>query len=449
MTDDGSGGALISTDYEVVNAGLGDLTVSSVAFADGSTGFAVADTGLVGTPIAPGGSALLTLTFDPGSGSLGDIADTLLITSDATLVPNFALEIVGTALSFSPVASLELLASNNLGGAVVPADFPAVAELFSITNDGVSPLLISGVEAGGLGLIGVPADISTSPISLALGESFVFGVDSFPSEPGLNFKPIALTTNDSVNPILHLGVLGTGLESSPVGDWGNDFIAIETPNLPGSTILREVSDDGGNFEFFLPSNEEYHLYVFDLATGMIGHGYGVTPRSGQAIDLTASLVFGTSIEPDSDFDGLPDDVELTIGTSANNPDTDGDGLTDGVEVEQGLDPFGGLAFPTGIVGSLVLTGSARDVVVEFVGTTDLAAYVATGNDGISIVDVSQFESPILLGRLGLAGTNDDVSVDAGRAIAAVTGAASGLHLVDISDPMSPSLVLSELSVGAE
>ncbi|MDI6401604.1 OmpA family protein [Balneolaceae bacterium ANBcel3] len=43
---------------------------------------------------------------------------------------------------------------------------------------------------------------------------------------------------------------------------------------------------------------------------------------------------------DTDGDGVPDYIELQIGTDPNNPDTDGDGLTDGQELyEYNTDPL--------------------------------------------------------------------------------------------------------------
>jgi hypothetical protein len=50
----------------------------------------------------------------------------------------------------------------------------------------------------------------------------------------------------------------------------------------------------------------------------------------------------TGIQVDSDGDGLPDDLELQIGTDPQNPDTDGDGLNDRLEYlmrSVGLDPL--------------------------------------------------------------------------------------------------------------
>ncbi len=44
--------------------------------------------------------------------------------------------------------------------------------------------------------------------------------------------------------------------------------------------------------------------------------------------------------PDTDADGLPDDVEALYGADPANPDTDADGYSDGTEVENGYNPNG-------------------------------------------------------------------------------------------------------------
>src|SRR5262249_48606781 len=38
-------------------------------------------------------------------------------------------------------------------------------------------------------------------------------------------------------------------------------------------------------------------------------------------------------------DGIPDGLELKLGTNPLNPDTDGDGIPDGVEIKLGLNPL--------------------------------------------------------------------------------------------------------------
>lgn len=46
-------------------------------------------------------------------------------------------------------------------------------------------------------------------------------------------------------------------------------------------------------------------------------------------------------EPDSDRDGLPDSLEISLGTDPLNPDSDGDGYKDGEEVQNGYNPLKG------------------------------------------------------------------------------------------------------------
>lgn len=51
------------------------------------------------------------------------------------------------------------------------------------------------------------------------------------------------------------------------------------------------------------------------------------------------LADGTGIKPDTDGDGLTDDVEKSIGTCLSDRDSDGDGIGDGVEVKLASDPL--------------------------------------------------------------------------------------------------------------
>ena len=120
--------------------------------------------------------------------------------------------------------------------------------------------------------------------------------------------------------------------------------------------LRMRSDDRGNFELFLPDSVFYELSVFDPDTGLIGHETGITSPSGQRTTLAGSMVFAASTEPDSDFDGLPDDVERTIGTSPRTADSDGDDISDFAELSQGLNPLDGRPTITGVVAALALDG---------------------------------------------------------------------------------------------
>lgn len=66
----------------------------------------------------------------------------------------------------------------------------------------------------------------------------------------------------------------------------------------------------------------------------------LTGHAQTSSDGDSALVFVIAdSEVDSDGDGLPDVVEIALGTDPNNPDTDGDGIPDGWEVWYGLNPL--------------------------------------------------------------------------------------------------------------
>jgi hypothetical protein len=88
-----------------------------------------------------------------------------------------------------------------------------------------------------------------------------------------------------------------------------------------------------------------------------------------------------------------------------------------------------------LTGFVPAIGSARDVVVDPSGSH---VYVASGEFGLAIADVTNPSSPVTLGganppfygyRLAVNGT-----------LAAVSSSGMGLNVVDVSDPMSPQTV---------
>jgi hypothetical protein len=232
----------------------------------------------------------------------------------------------------------------------------------------------------------------------------------------------------------------------------------------GNFASRGRTDANGQFDTILAPNTEFKLSIYDAQSDRIATYTGKTTASGfateipaiayvttegiakvyeqQGVEIPEDVINELSNEDlygliDSDNDGLVDEAENIIGTIANKKDTDNDGINDLAEIQQGLDPLGGQGFPTGIISSLPLLGEAKGVVVEGSTTNSQTqtAYLATGSYGLAVVNASQFNNPIILGQLDLAGDATDVAVDANLKIAAVATNNGGLQLVDVSDPM--------------
>ncbi len=433
---DGAGATLRIGNFMFVNFGSDPLVINN-ARVEGN-GFSAVP--LTNVTIAPGAGLAFPITFDPRT--IGGASARIVVSSNDDTAPE---QIALTGFGQAAAAHITLASfSNNLGGAALAGGVASNASAFTIRNDGATPLSISGIELGvgenAFSLTGVPANLGANPITLAFGESFTFGANFDPTKVGLDSAAIQINTNDPTKPVFVTNVVGTGLAPVIYPEWGRDYIVIQTPNLPGGADIRAKSNASGNFEAFLPNNQFYHAVVFDPATGLVSHGYGNTPSSGSGVDLTANLVFGASTAADSDFDGLPDDIELAIGTSRRKADTDLDGLRDFAEIEQGLDPLSGIVVPTGVVSAVQMQGQAQEVVIDLAANGTQTAYLATGSHGLAIVNTTNIQRPVLLGQIDLAGENNDVSIDASRGIAAVAGGSAGLHLVNVTNPSSPVLI---------
>ena len=196
----------------------------------------------------------------------------------------------------------------------------------------------------------------------------------------------------------------------------------------------------GEFTEFLAPNVGYTVTFYRASTNESGVYEGRTNASGAITDL-GPIILDEFGGPDADGDGIPDVGEYAIGTDPNSGDSDGDGIADAGEIGQGLNPLDNRGFPTGVIASLGLPGSAEDVAVE-----GNSIYIATGTHGLAIVDGSRFNNPILQGQIDLPGTATGVGIDPDLRIAAVATGLT-LQLIDVSDPMRP-VALREVGSGA-
>ena len=431
----------------LLNFGTNDLTLTSVQLSSMTGNFTISAIA-PGTVVPPGQSQPLEIIFDPLMA--GAATATLQIQSDD---PNGPSQFQLTGFGLSPSASILVIApNNNAGGAPIGGQAVTLVNFATITNQGSQPLIIKNIQTatgsgqGEFAVSGLPNGFApANPIALPPGQAFVFGLSFSPSKIGLRRGDIQISSNDTNTPVYDLHVDGTGLAASgnPLDslDYGNDYVALEIPDISNFPVLRQRSDAQGNWSFFLPPELRYHAVIFDPVSGLVAHFYGVTAPSGSKTQMGLP-VFRASTSRDTVGDGLPDDVKFAIGLPLTTATTTVDGISTFAAIEMGLDPLAGQSFPQGIIASVPLPGNAREIAIVASTQANGAqlAYVALGRSGLAIIDVSKFNQPTLLSTLALPGDAGDVGVDPDSQIAAVAANSGGLHLVDVSNPAVPRLI---------
>ncbi|MEJ1938238.1 hypothetical protein WDZ92_49220, partial [Nostoc sp. NIES-2111] len=102
----------------------------------------------------------------------------------------------------------------------------------------------------------------------------------------------------------------------------------------GSQLLGNcLSDDAGGWgAVFAHPASRLDATRYDPISGLVAHASSAGPRAlGDKLQLGT---FGASTGPDTDGDGLSDDIEFAIGTNALRRDSDGNGLDDFAQLEQ-------------------------------------------------------------------------------------------------------------------
>ncbi len=424
--------------FGLFNIGDRDLTIDMVIVDPRSSSAFSVNRIRGGTVIAPSESVDVVVTFDPESG--GRHEGGLIIVTDEE-VGGGVYGLTGIGERQEPDISLEVV-NNNLGGVVAETGTSGSQVVGTITNIGSQLLTIDSAEIGD---DGSPFTVSSinGPVNLQPGQSLDITAAFAPVETGLQRATVVIESNDPDTPQVGLGLAGTGTAEFPgtLVDWGNDFTAVETPDSDVSPTLRAITDDEGNWEFFLPPETTATFITFDPVSGLVSSGGTVTAEAGT--DTAMPIVpFTASVTPDFDGDGLPADIEFAIGTSDSNQDSDGDGIDDFTAVLAGDDPLGDISLPTGIVSQLNLDGNAEAVAIgSSPSNTDaVIAYVATGDAGFASVDITNPLQPRTLSELSLPGENLDLAIDLGTSRVFVAAGSAGIHVIDISNPAVPRVV---------
>ncbi len=440
---DGSGGLREIKTISISNAGRGSLNLTSINLADGNSGFSLLDRANIPTSLVGGESTQIQIVFDPTA--IGTGSDRLTIKSNAAQNATLTIDLNGEGISLNPAAEFQL-DNNNLGGVLSNSTKSVSKVIGTLTN----PLEITNIRVidGGdvFSLTGIPQDLNTNPIRIALGDSFEIPAVKFAANRlGLIRGAIEVTTNDPKASKIRIGVVGTGVASTIYPEWGQDYIAVETPDLKNSPVLRTKSDNRGNFQLFLPPEQFYRFSAFDPVTGLIGTSSGLTPQSGRNINLSGSAVFAASTAADRDYDGLPDDIELTVGSNPNRPDTNRDGIDDFTALQQGIEVLGKNALPFGIVSSIAPLngGYVRDVVAK-----EDTAYLAAGAGGFQIVDFTRLKQPTIVSSIpssilgGEAIALANSSIDANTELSAIVTNNGKLAIVNVTHRDRPVLKAS-------
>jgi len=437
VSADGAGGAVGTINALLHNSGGIDMIIGALSVT--GAGFSIAGVA-PGAVVGPSTSIPITLTFDPTV--QGDLQATLALQTNSLSIPADTNGIVhftlrGRAVDPNPVMTLQVSGGNNNVGGVELGTSTTTSGLLVVSNGGgvnlvFSPAVLDGDSDFDLGAFEGVAQILSPGASLAIPLTFS------PSALGLRPGTISFTSNDPDLPVLKQAVVGTGIPLGGVGiddfDWGKDFVRVTSD----SKTTRVVSSADGAFQVVLRPGSAYDVIVFDPVSGLVAQSIGATNQLGGFTDITRPLAFRASIAPDSDGDGLPNDIEDAIGSSAADTDSDDDGLDDFVEIANGLNPLDGIAGHAGVIGALSLPGDAWDIAVA-----EDKAYIATGDRGLAIVDISRPERPIMVGTRDLGGLNVSVAIDETRGLAAIASndfVDPALHIVDVSTPSRPQVL---------
>lgn len=163
--------------------------------------------------------------------------------------------------------------------------------------------------------------------------------------------------------------------------------------------------------------------LFHPASRSLGVGEFVTGANGSSYVIPAILLAPDSAATDEDADGLSDGAEWVIGTNPRAADSDADGIPDGTEIDQGTNPLDNLPAATGIIASADTPGIAVDVTA-----INERAFLADGEAGVAILDVSNSQSPLRIAQVDTPGTARAVA-SAGGALAVADGAA-GVAIIE-------------------
>lgn len=263
-----------------------------------------------------------------------------------------------------------------------------------------------------------------------------------------------------------LGWKFVGNVPSRMLSWATDLPANEDP---GRLFYEVTLTDGfGNVtqqrgqyvgvasSFGLPIGTTYSVKVYSPVLGKWGSASGVIGDLPQTIGNVH--LSETDLGDDQDSDGLGAIAEEIIGTSDQLVDSDADGISDLAEVQEWLSPTGDNVYPTGVVGRVKLDfpdqsnyfpGTHLDVEVATLpgDPGHVYAFAAFANTDMGIVDVTDFDNPILISRVSVGSLAREIKLNTSLGLAYVVTGTGELKYIDISNPYQPAVVQTISDLG--
>ncbi|MBL9135599.1 MAG: Ig-like domain-containing protein [Verrucomicrobiales bacterium] len=207
----------------------------------------------------------------------------------------------------------------------------------------------------------------------------------------------------------------------------------------GFVQLGRLNSIGSVENLILAPSQLYRMSYYDAVHRRGGSAYFRSKAAGAVTYIPYAILFGAEFgaPPDADADGLSDFAEGVIGSFPGQADTDGDGIKDGQELNLGTNPLDGVGLPKGVIGSVLTPGAAYDVAVD----NGLAVLACAS--GVSVVDVSNPQTPVQV-----AIVPEGCTAVALRGRLALVATSAALRLLDLTNPSSPLIRWSRTDLNA-
>jgi hypothetical protein len=278
----------------LTNSGLAPLSISSIAFA-GTNAADYSQTNTCGTSLASGASCPILVTFTPHAPLSPTTRAATLVVTDNAPVPTQSVTLSGTVVA--PVASFIP------GPVVFPVQVIATTsapQTLVLSNTGTAPLAINNVSISGANPAEFAFTMGSCTPQLPALASCALTVTFTPAMSGTRNALLAISSSDPVNPVLTVGLTGTGtavglsptaitFPNQTVGTSSTSWTLTIGNSGPTALAINSITLSGGNAADFVLNNQ---------CGASIASGRNCTVRirfSPTATGLrTASLLVNTS-----------------------------------------------------------------------------------------------------------------------------------------------------------